>query len=221
MPLFDRLKAACADDWAAYVDHAFVRGMADGSLDAVAFRHYLLQDYVFLIQFARAYALAAYKADTLADLRAAAAVLTGILDVEMELHVKFCADWGLTRDDMERTEEATANMAYTRFVLEAGHAGDLLDLHTALSPCVIGYGEIGRRLADDPATKRDGNPYWPWISMYSGAEYQEVAEAARGQLDRLAAQALTAARFEKLAALFRKATRLEAGFWQMGLDRSM
>jgi len=221
MTLFERLKAACADDWAAYVDHPFVRGLADGSLDPAAFRHYLLQDYVFLIHFARAYALAAYKADTLADIRAAAAVLTGIVDVEMDLHVKFCADWGLTRADMERTEEATANMAYTRFVLEAGHAGDLLDLHVALSPCVIGYGEIGRRLAADPTTRRAGNPYWPWIAMYAGADYQQVADTAAAQLDRLADAALTGVRFAKLAGLFGKATRLEAGFWQMGLDRSL
>lgn len=221
MTLFDRLKSACADDWTAYVDHPFVVGLADGSLDEASFRHYLLQDYVFLIHFARAYALAAYKADTLADIQVAAAVLTGIVDVEMELHVKFCADWGLTREDMERTEEATANIAYTRFVLEAGHAGDLLELYVALSPCVIGYGEIGRRLAEDPHTKRDGNPYWPWIEMYAGHEYQQVAETAVAQLDRLAAQVLTESRFNKLVALFRKATRLEAGFWQMGLDRSV
>jgi thiaminase/transcriptional activator TenA len=69
--VLDRLRAANVSDWAAYTQHAFVRGLADGSLPEPAFRHYLVQDYLFLIHFARAYALAGYKAETLADIRMA------------------------------------------------------------------------------------------------------------------------------------------------------
>jgi thiaminase/transcriptional activator TenA len=63
--LFARLRAAAADDWEAYTGHEFVRRLADGSLPEECFRHYLIQDYLFLIHFARAYALAAYKSETL------------------------------------------------------------------------------------------------------------------------------------------------------------
>ena len=59
MDIFDRLKASAAVEWRAYVDHAFVRQLGAGSLPEPAFRAYLVQDYLFLIQFARAYALAA------------------------------------------------------------------------------------------------------------------------------------------------------------------
>ena len=96
MDLFDRLRAARPDDWRAYVAHPFVDGLGDGTLPAAAFQSYLVQDYLFLIQFARAYALAAYKADTLEDARQAARSMSIILDDEMSLHVKFCAGWGLT-----------------------------------------------------------------------------------------------------------------------------
>lgn len=215
--LFDTLKAGCAGDWRAYVDHSFVRGMADGTLPEPAFRHYLVQDYLFLIHFARAYALAAFKADDLADMRAAAATLHGLLDVEMKLHVKYCAGWGLSEAEMVATPEATATIAYTRFVLDAGMRGDSLDLAAALAPCVVGYGEIGAALQADPATKLEGNPYRDWIEMYAGAEYQQVAAGATEQLDRLAAARLTGPRRPGLQHLFRQATRLEAGFWEMGL----
>jgi thiaminase/transcriptional activator TenA len=53
--LFDILKAACADEWDAYVDHAFVRALGEGKLSEAAFRRYLGQDYLFLVHFARAY----------------------------------------------------------------------------------------------------------------------------------------------------------------------
>ena len=217
--LFRRLRDDAASDWQAYVAHAFVRGIADGSLPAACFRHYLGQDYLFLIHFARAYALAVYKSEDLADMRAAAAAVSAILDTEMRLHVAYCGGWGLDEAAMQALPEATATMAYTRYVLERGLAGDLLDLHVALAPCVVGYGEIGRRLADDSATRRAGNPYLAWIEMYAGAEYQELAAGHVAGLDRLAVSRLTASRYPALLKTFREATRLEAALWQMGLDR--
>ncbi len=218
--LFGQLREACAEDWRAYCEHEFVKQLGAGTLPEASFRHYLGQDYLFLIHFARAYALAIYKADNLADMRAAAATVSGLLDVEMGLHVKYCAGWGMTEAEMEKLPEATATMAYTRYVLERGLSGDALDLAVALAPCVVGYGEIGRALAADPATKQDGNPYADWIDMYAGDEYQEVARAAVDQLDRLADARLTPARLDSLKTTFAQATRLEASFWDMGLNLS-
>jgi len=216
--LMGKLCLACAEEWTDYTDHVFVRGLADGSLPEAAFRHYLAQDYLFLIHFARAYGLAVYKSETLEDMRAAAGAISAIVDVEMDLHVKYCADWGLSEAEMAAVPEDPACMAYTRFVLERGMAGDILDLHTALSPCAVGYGVIGKKLADDPATKRDGNPYLSWIEMYSGVEYLDLVAGAIAQLDRLSESRGGEARFEGLARDFRAATILEAGFWQMGLN---
>ena len=215
--LFARLRAASAGDWADYTTHEFVRRLADGTLPEECFRHYLIQDYLFLIHFARAYALAAYKSDELEDIRAAAQTVSALVDTEMGLHVKYCAGWGISEADMRAAPEATANMAYTRFVLERGSAGDVLDLHAALAPCVVGYAEIALTLAADPATKRDNNPYNDWIENYSGADYQAVASGAVARLDDLAARRGGDARFAALSTTFNAATRLEVGFWDMGL----
>jgi len=220
-PLFERLRDAAAADWSAYTGHRFVRELGAGTLPEACFRHYLKQDYLFLIHFARAYALAVYKGDDLGDMRAAARALDGILNTEMKLHVEFCAGWGLSEAQMAAEPEARGTMAYTRYVLERGMAGDLLDLQVALAPCVIGYGEIAKALAADPQMRRSGNPFEPWIAMYAGADYQAVAEGAKAQLDRLAARRLTEARFPKLVETFAQACRLEADFWQMGLDGSL
>lgn len=216
--LFDRLRGANEAVWLSYVQHDFVRRLAAGTLPEPAFRFYLVQDYLFLVQFARAYALAAYKADSLDDMRQAAASMRVILDDEMNLHVNFCAGWGLAIDDILKVPEAPQCMAYTRFVLEAGNAGDILDLLVALAPCVVGYAEIANRLVADPATRRDGNPYREWIETYAGADYQQVAAKAVAQLDRLEARRAGPGRFPALCGLFGGASKLEADFWQMGLD---
>jgi thiaminase/transcriptional activator TenA len=217
VPLFDRLKADAAEDWQAYVDHAFVRGLGEGTLPKECFRHYLVQDYLFLIQFARAYALAAYKASDLDTLRYAARAMAAILD-EMKLHVRLAGEWGASEADLEAASEARATIAYTRLVLDAGMRGDLLDLMTALSPCVIGYAEIGAAWAKAPRGLAADNPYRGWVAEYSGEPYQAVAADARAGLDRLAATCLTEARYPRLLHLFRQATRLEVEFWQMGID---
>jgi len=214
MPLlFDRLKADNAAIWESYTRHAFVRRMADGSLPEKAFRRYLTQDYLFLIQFARAYALAAFKADTLADIRQAAAGLSAIVDLEMDLHVRFCAGWGLKEAQMEGEDSAAQTLAYTRFVLERGVAGDLLDLHVALSPCILGYAEIGMAATPSAAT-----PYKAWFDMYAGDDYQSSARTEAEQIEKLWQTRAGEGRYAALSATFATATRLEADFWQMGLD---
>ncbi|MEO9336781.1 TenA family protein [Mesorhizobium sp. SB112] len=219
MDIFDRLKTAAAPDWQSYVNHDFVRQLGKGTLPEKAFRTYLVQDYLFLIQFARAWALAAYKSRTLSDIRAAQAGLASILD-ETELHVRLCGRWGLSRSAIEKAPELQATVAYTRFVLDCGAAGDLLDLHVALAPCVIGYAEIGRNLAPNGVDALGNHPYREWIGEYASETYQGVASAARLHLDELAARSMTEQRFTELAEFFAKASRLEADFWQMGLNGS-
>ena len=216
MTVFERLKQATAEDWTSYVDHAFVRQMEAGTLPEAAFRAYLVQDYLFLIQFARAYALAVYKSRSLEDMRAAQGGLDAILG-EMELHVRLCGRWGLTPAEVEAAPEHAATVAYTRYVLDCGASGDLLDLHTALAPCIVGYAEIGSRLAPALAARPD-HPFREWIGEYAAETYQGVAQDAIALLDRLAAQTMTEARFADLAKIFATASRLEADFWQMGLD---
>lgn len=221
--LFGLLKERKAAAWAAYCEHPFVRGLADGTLPEPCFRHYLVQDYIFLIHYARAHALAVYKGETVEELRFAAAGVTGILGEELKLHLGYCAKWGLDEAKVMATPEDPRNMAYTRYVMERGLAGDYLDLLVGLVPCTMGYAEIGHRLLTDPATQRRDNPYYPWIESYGGPIFQQLARDTADHMDRAAERRLgwnfeQSPRFEELARTFEAATRLEVGFWDMGLD---
>lgn len=217
------LRAACPQAWQAYTHHAFVGRIADGTLPEASFRRYLIQDYLFLKQYTRAHALALYKSETLADMREAAGAVDALLNTEMGLHVEYCARWGVTEEQMLATPEDPANINYTRYVLDAGMAGDLLDLLVALAPCSCGYGEIGARLLADPETVLESNPYRDWIEMYGGDEFQEVSRAAVRQINhvserRMGANPTQSPRWGQLRGIFSTAVWLEVGFWQMGLD---
>ena len=141
MTLFETLKDRCRTEWEAYTHHEFVEQLGAGVLPQAVFRDYLVQDFHFLVQFARANALAAYKSRTLADIAAAHAA-TGAILAETELHLRLTERWGIPRAELEAAAEKQATVAYTRYVLDCGMAGDVLDLHVALAPRTIGYAEI-------------------------------------------------------------------------------
>jgi thiaminase/transcriptional activator TenA len=215
--LFRRLVAACDQAWRAYTRHQFVLQLASGELPEGCFRRYLVQDYLFLIHFARAWGLAIYKSDTMAEMRRAQRLVTATLDVEIGLHIDYCRGWGLSEAAMAREPEAPATIAYTRFVLDRGLAGNRLDLETALAPCIVGYAVIATERIGDPATGLAGNRYREWLEMYAGSDYQSLAAEATAALDELFDRQGGEGRFASLATTFATAARLEADFWQMGL----
>ncbi|OED48278.1 thiaminase II, partial [Rhodobacteraceae bacterium (ex Bugula neritina AB1)] len=183
-----------------------------------AFLHYLKQDYVFLIHFSRAWALAVTKAETVEEMRLAAGTVNALINDEIVLHIKTCAEAGITEAELFATEERPENLAYTRYVLDAGHSGDLLDLLAALAPCVMGYGEIGAALA----SSKSSETYAEWIHTYAGDEYQQVCRDVGALIDdavrrRLGSEPKTSPRWAALCHRFEMATKLEVGFWDMGL----
>lgn len=213
---FEIWRGAAQADWHAYTHHDFVEQMADGTLPEAQFVHYLQQDYVFLIHFARAWALAAAKAGTLDEMAAASATVHALVHVEMPLHIETCAAQGISKAALEATPELPANLAYTRYVLEAGYSGDFLDLMAALAPCVLGYGAIGARLANS------GGPYGAWFEVYGGDEFQTLCRDVGALIDaalvrRLGDEWANLPRAAELAHRFKVATRLEIGFWEMAI----
>lgn len=180
--LIDRFIASCKDEWSQFVDHEFVRKLGDGTLPVECFKHYLTQDYIYLIHFARAHALAAYKEHHMDDIVKTADIVSKIGKETMLVHVPYCAEWGISLEELENTTEAVPNLSYSRFFLEKGISGDRLDLRVAMAPCFFGYAEIGKRLYEDPKTKREGNPYWKWIESYAAEDFQDGCREDAGGL---------------------------------------
>ena len=217
--IFPLWREAAGERWHAYTRHAFVQGLGDGSLPRSAFLRYLVQDYIFLIHFSRAWALAVTKCETVGEMRMCAATVHALINEEIQLHIETCAAEGLSEQALFAAQEAPANLAYTRYVLDRGHAGDLLDLLVALAPCVMGYGEIGARLGVQSAK----TPYRGWIETYASEGYQQLCTDVGALIDtvvarRLGIDPLKNPRWKGLCKSFTTATALEVDFWQMGFD---
>ncbi|KAL1607202.1 ATP-dependent RNA helicase dbp2 [Nothophoma quercina] len=200
--------------WKEYTEHEFVQKMGDGSLPVENYKYYLIQDYLFLVQFARATALGAYKSSSLVDIgRSVQQVVT--LQEEIKLHIDFCKEQGLSVRDIESQEEDQATTAYTRYVLDIGQSQDWLALQVALLPCLIGYGIIAKRLFDDTNTLKEGR-YWTWIQQYVDKEYMEAMARGSALIEEHACKQ-SVSRIDELAQIFIHATNMERGFWDMGM----
>ncbi|WP_031274119.1 MULTISPECIES: thiaminase II [Pelistega] len=218
MSFFENLKNAAHKEWVAYTQHEFLRQLAMGTLSKESFQHYLKQDYLFLLQFTRAWGLAVYKSQNFADMRYAQAGVNAMLDTEIALHIDYCREWGISEEALLEEPEASACVAYTRYVLDCGLSNDLLSLHVALMPCLVGYAESVDWLLAQPFTVLEGNPYRPWIDMYASAEYREVVGYAKEHLEKLAT-GMTKEQGQQLNKIFSTATRMEVAFWDMGLNQ--
>ncbi|KAL7272214.1 trifunctional hydroxymethylpyrimidine kinase/phosphomethylpyrimidine kinase/thiaminase [Rhizina undulata] len=204
--------------WKDYTTHEFVLRMGDGTLELEKFKFYIIQDYLFLLQFTRSSALAAYKCRNITDITTSTVAALGY-QREMSLHLSYCSTFGISREEVESTHEAQACTAYTRYVLDIGFTHDFFSLQVAMAPCLLGYGEIATNLANDPKTKKEENIYWKWIENYVAQDYQQAVAAGRALLEKHAAlQSPT--KIEELVDIFAHATRMEKGFWNMGLGAS-
>jgi thiaminase/transcriptional activator TenA len=214
--LYGRLRADSGGAWDAYVHHRFVRELAAGTLARDEFLAWMVQDYLYLIHYARAYALLIFKSGTVAKMRSAATIVFGLLNNEMSLHRQELREAGVAVDELDHAPESIETLAYGRYILDRAQAGDELDLIVTLSACLAGYGEIGLRVLGDPETRLDGNPYRSWIETYAGAEYHHLVREGLAQLEEVSESHGGPARYPLLLKQFRQAVLLEAAFWDAG-----
>ena len=130
--IFNLLKENHKDNWLLYTKHEFINKLSNDTLKEEKFLNYLIQDYLFLIQFSKAWSLAIIKSDNLEEMKIAASTVNDLINFEMELHITLSANYGISKSDLENADEENENIAYTRYVLELGYSGDFLDLLSAL-----------------------------------------------------------------------------------------
>ena len=197
----------------AILSHPFITGVSDGTLPVEKFKHYVTQDYVYLIDYARAIALASVRAPDLQTMGWFATLLNEILNTEMDLHRSYCAEFGITRPELESTQPAPTTIAYTSFLLKVAYQSSFSELVACLLPCLWGYWEIGDHL------EKQGEPkhaplYCKWIKMYSSTEYAELATAIRSLADGLA-QGAGPGQLAAMGDTYLTSMRFEYKFWEM------
>jgi thiaminase/transcriptional activator TenA len=157
----------------AHVNHPFIKGLQDGSLDLEKFKHYMIQDYKFLIEYCRVISIAISKSFDQKIMSFWSRLLNETLNSEMSLHETFCSDFGISKDELFTTETALATKSYCNYLLSTAYKYDIEYISCSLLPCQWGYDEIGRRLGGNNQTT-EGSFHLRWINAYNVTEYQEI-----------------------------------------------
>jgi len=207
---FYELKSSCKKEWSEYTNHKFLSDLVNNKLPDKNFKNYLIQDYFFLQQFIRILGLSIYKSKSFEEINRSVNFIKGI-DHEIKLHISYCKKWKISTRSLNNIKIEKANSAYTNHVLNIGKKGDNLDIFSCLSPCIIGYGEIGFKLSKIKDWKK--SKYSSWIKMYSSKEYQRIAKDNIAYLDILFKN-VENNNLTKLKRNFKKSTILERNFWE-------
>jgi thiaminase (transcriptional activator TenA) len=211
-PLSVQLRELGDPIWEAQHAHPFVRGIGDGTLDPARFGHWLRQDYLYLIDYAKLIATAVLRAPDLETTTTCAGLLHGIMQTEMDLHRSYAAGFGITTADLKREVKAPTCQGYTDFLLRVATTGDFTELLAALLPCIWGYAEIGQRLA--ARGMPDDARYAAWIEMYAGEEFAALGAWCRDLVDRSGA-GLPDRAIRRMEEAFITSSRYELAFWEM------
>ncbi|MDV6012337.1 thiaminase II [Haloechinothrix sp. LS1_15] len=214
--LSDQLRVDAAEIWEAQHNHPFVRGIGDGTLDKELFRFWIRQDYLFLIEYSRLLAIATARAPDLETMAQFANLVHETLHQEMSLHRSYCADLGIEPADLERERMAPTTRGYTDFMLRTATIGDFGELLAALLPCMWGFSEIGRALAERGLPADEG--YARWIDMYASDEFTEFVEWLRALTDRVGDELPDSGK-ERMREVFRTSSTYELAFWEMAWTR--
>ena len=218
MAFCDELMAVSRDIWEREKAHPFVRGLGNGTLSSDRFRFYLEQDYLFLIDYARVFALAVTRAPELETMAYLATLCADTLNGEMELHRSYCAEFAITLAGLEVARPAQTTAGYTGHLLAVAQKGSLAEILAAVLPCQWGYAEIARHLESEGMP---GEPrYRKWIEMYASQEFDAYGAWLRGQMERRTA-GLDSAGKERLKAIFHDSSRWEFLFWEMAWRMEM
>lgn len=213
MTVTQRLYEAARPIWEACHAHPFVTGIGDGTLEVEKFRYFLLQDYLYLFDYARVFAWGVVKARSPELMRFFSANVDAILGGEMKIHRAYMARLGITEEQVFAVRPALPNLSYTNYMLSAAAAGGPAEIVAAILACSWSYAEIGTRLAARPGALE--HPFYgEWVQGYSSEEYQETNRALMERMDALAA-GCSEEEYRRLEEIFVACSRYELGFWEM------
>lgn len=196
--------------WSAIFDHPMMTRLGDGTLSPERFRYWVRQDYRYLIDYARVLAYGTAIAPDVERMRTFTELLRSTIESEMDLHRSFAFEFGISAAELEATDPSPTTRGYTDFLVRTAATGTFGDLVAALLPCLWGFYETGKHLAQGGLP--DDEHYAEWVRTYTGAEFAELTERSKRMMDDVAERSTQQDR-DRYRQLFRTSARYEYRFW--------
>lgn len=219
MKTSDILLAATKEIWDRYNEHPFVTGIQNGTLDKEKFRHYIMQDYLYLKDYAKTFALGVAKAKS-AETANLFAKYIAVMNGELDIHGGYMGKFNVTREETEVMKPSLVNLSYTSYMLRVAYEGGEAEILAAILPCAKIYEVIAKKIAMNNPDSVDDAFYGDWILGYASDEYAKGNDVLLDTLNRLT-EHYTEDEICRLTEIFVACSRYEAEFWQSSWEMSM
>ena len=215
MKFTELLWASIGDVYDRILKHPFIQGLIDGSLGEEAFRFYVIQDALYLRDFARGLALLGAKAPHDQWLMMFVEHSRDAIVVERALHESFLKDWQLTDEEVYATPMAPNNLLYTSYLLRVAYDRPFPEVLGCFLPCYWIYWEVGKEL------EKRGSPkklFRRWIETYSSEQYGSIVRQVIEVMEQVS-QGLKEEDLSLVRNHFKVTSKLEYLFWDMGFHK--
>ena len=216
----ERLLDASRGIWEGYLAHPFVRGLADGSLAVNKFRFYLLQDYLYLFDYAKVFAQGVVKSREPEVMRVFSSYVASILNGEMEIHRGYMARLGITEEQAEAVQPSLSNLSYTAYMRAVAAEEGPAEIMAAVLSCAISYEYIAKWIVKNYPDADKHDFYGEWVRGYASEDYAAENQRLIALMERLSAD-YTDTQRQHLVDIFVACSRYEAMFWDMAWNEAM
>ena len=217
MSTVERLLKATEDIWAGYHEHPFVQGIKNGTLDQEKFRSYIIQDYWYLMDYTKVFAVGVAKSKSVETMKMFAKYIQAILDGEVNVHNGYMGVFGITQEELDRTPIAQDNRSYTSYMLSVAYKGGEAEVLTAIFSCAYSYEVIARKMVEENPAAPEHPFYGRWVRGYITERYTHNNVVLKEMLERLTKD-YTEAQLQYLEEVFTACSRYEASFWDMAWE---
>jgi len=187
----------------------FNAALAAGTLPRDKFQFYIVQDALYLDQYARALAIAGARGPDGATLREFGHYAIEAIAVEQALHERYLREFGVDPASLATAEPSPDCLGYTSFLLATAYHEPWEVLLAALLPCFWLYWDVGKSIA---RTSAADNPYRAWIETYADDGFGAAVRAVIAATDQAEASASEKIR-GRMATAFIRSCQYEWLFW--------
>lgn len=219
MKTTERLMNAAKDIWQAYNEHPFVLGIQNGTLDKEKFHFYIIQDYLYLEEYAKVFAVGVAKAKSPETAKLFSKYIA-VMNGELDVHSGYLAKFGVTQEEIAAARRSLDNLSYTSYMLRVAYEEGEAEILAAILSCAYSYEVIAKKMVQQRPACVEDPFYGTWVQGYSSSTYSEGNVVLLDTLNRLT-EHYTEQQLEHLTDIFVACSRYELSFWEMSWRRQM
>lgn len=170
MKTTDKMLEATKELWKSYNEHPFVKGIQDGSLDKDKFKYYIMQDYLYLKEYAKVFAIGVAKTKTLETANLFAKYIA-VMNGELDVHSGYMGKFNVSQEEIDDMKPSLDNLSYTSYMLRVAYEEGEAEILAAILSCAYSYEVIAKKIVENNPNSINDEFYGDWIKGYASNEY--------------------------------------------------